>query len=343
MRRSARSLSSRWLPGAAIALLSAAAVADDGSVAWLVRMGDAARTTNYEGVLVYRDDDVLETLSLLHSNRDGEERERLISLSGEPREIQRQSDEVTCMLPKQQAKGSGGASHQHGLFPHMTRETVEKLAEHYEVKLIGNQRVAGRLCQGVQIKPKDSFRYGYQFWADQKTGVPLKVLLTTRENARMEELVFTQVDFPKRIPGRAFEPSSDKSKNDCRPAATPTSAKAKASAPHLDLDQLPPGFQVTVRDTRTLPDQRGEVEHVLVSDGLSAVSVFMAFQPPPERFFQGFSRMGAVHAYGRMLGEYHVAIVGEVPMETVRMIGDGLRAADDEGGGARMNLIPPTP
>ncbi|HZP13039.1 MAG TPA: MucB/RseB C-terminal domain-containing protein [Nevskiaceae bacterium] len=342
MRRLARTLSSRWISGAAIALLSTAAVADDGAVEWLVRMGDAARTMNYEGVLVYRDDDVLETLSLLHSNRDGQERERLISLSGEPREIQRQNDEVTCLLPKQQAKGGGGAStHQHGLFPHMTRETVAKLSDHYEVKLIGNQRVAGRLCQGVQIKPKDNFRYGYQFWADQKTGVPLKVLLTTRENARMEELVFTQVDFPKRIPGRAFDASADK--GDCRPAAKPTSAKAKASAPRFDVEQLPPGFQVTVRDTRTLPDQRGEVEHVLVSDGLSAVSVFLAFQPPPERFFQGFSRMGAVHAYGRMLGEYHVAVVGEVPMETVRMIGDGLRAADDEGGAARMSLIPPTP
>jgi sigma-E factor negative regulatory protein RseB len=338
MRRLARSLSSRLISGAAVALLSAAAVADDSAVEWLVRMGDAARASNYQGVLVYRDDDVLETLSLLHSNRNGEERERLISLSGAPREIRRQNDQVTCLLPKQQ-QVSGGDPGQHGLFPHMTRETVEKLAAHYELKLIGRQRVAGRLCQGVAIKPRDSFRYGYQFWADEKTGVPLKVTLTTPENLRVEEIVFTQVEFPRRIADTAFEGAPSKPER----KTIPISRKKKSGAPHFVLQQLPPGFEITLRDTRTLPDQRGELEHVLVSDGLSSVSVFMAFQPPPERFFQGFSRMGAVHAYGRMLGEYHVAIVGEVPMETVRMIGDGLRAADEDPAAARVNLIPPTP
>jgi sigma-E factor negative regulatory protein RseB len=339
MRRLARTLSSRLISGAAVALLSAAACAEDNAVEWLVRMGDAARTMNYQGVLVYRDDDVLETLSLLHSNRDGEERERLVSLSGAPREIQRQNDQITCLLPEKQ-QVSGGDPGQHGLFPHMTRDTVQKLKDHYELKLIGSQRVAGRLCQGVQIHPKDNFRYGYQFWGDVKTGVPLKVTLITPEDQRIEELVFTQVDFPRRISDKAFERAAPKERH---PVATPASQKSRQAPPHFEIQQLPPGFHITLRDTRPLPDQNGEVEHLLVTDGLSAVSVFVAFQPPPERFFQGFSRMGAVHAYGRMLGEYHVAVVGEVPMETVRMIGDGLKTGDDDPSAARVNLIPPTP
>jgi len=44
---------------------------------------------------------MFETLRLLHRNANGQERERLVSLSGEPREILRQDDHSPCLLPKQ--------------------------------------------------------------------------------------------------------------------------------------------------------------------------------------------------------------------------------------------------
>ncbi len=339
MRSGARRLSSRLISGAAAALFSAAAIAEDGAVEWLVRMGDAARTQNYQGVLVYRDSDMLETLSLVHRHDRGQERERLVSLSGQPREIQRQNEQVTCLLPKQQL--TAGNPGQHGLFPHLTRETLQKLSNHYELKMLGTARVAGRRCRGVAIKPRDGFRYGYQFWADEKTGVPLKVTLTAPDsNARVEEMVFTQVDFPKRIADSAF--AADGPRTPAQPVTVAgESPQRKLQPSRWVLQQLPPGFEITMRDIRPLPDRRGDLEHLMISDGLSAVSVFMAFQPPPERFFQGYSRMGAVHAYGRMIGEYHIAVVGEVPRETVRLIGEGLREEDQSP--ARVNLIPPTP
>ncbi len=40
-------------------------------------MSEAARSLNYQGVVVYRDAQMFETLHLLHRNRDGQERERL--------------------------------------------------------------------------------------------------------------------------------------------------------------------------------------------------------------------------------------------------------------------------
>src|ERR1041385_8007783 len=173
--RSGRRLPSRLISGAVLVVLcsGAAVAAEDSAVEWLVKMGDAARSQNYQGILVYRDADVLETLQLVHRGADGQERERLVSLSGEPREIVRQNDQVTCLLPKQQQLTAGNPG-QHGLFPHLTRETMEKLSEHYELRLIGPARVAGRICKGVAIKPRDTFRYGYQFWGDLKTAVPLK-------------------------------------------------------------------------------------------------------------------------------------------------------------------------
>jgi sigma-E factor negative regulatory protein RseB len=34
--------------------------------------------------------------------------------------------------------------------------------------------------------------------------------------------------------------------------------------------------------------------------------------------------MGAVHAYGREIGDYHVTVVGEVPHATVKLIADSV-------------------
>ncbi len=48
--------------------------------------------------------------------------------------------------------------------------------------------------------------------------------------------------------------------------------------------------------------------------------------PPPGAHSAVSRDMGAMSAYGCTVGDFHVAIVGEVPLETVRMIGDGIRA-----------------
>jgi sigma-E factor negative regulatory protein RseB len=317
--------------GAFLALQSVTVVAEDNAADWLVRMSDAARKLNYQGVVVYRDEDTFETLGLVHRNQNGQERERLVSLTGEPREISRDDDRVTCLLPRQRQLATDRPGFR-SLFPRMTEEMVQKLNEHYELKVVGTARVAGRVCRGIRIVPKDGYRYGYQFWADEMTAVPLKVTLVGRNNQVIEQLVFTQVSFPKAIPDSAFV--AEGSKPVARPLRPqrPTAPAAREEAQEQQdlppsrwlLQQLPPGFSITMRDWRQLPESRGDLEHILVSDGLSAVSVFMASQPASGKPFQGLSHMGAVHAYGRVIGDFHIAVVGEVPMETVRLIGDGL-------------------
>ena len=62
------------------------------------------------------------------------------------------------------------------------------------------------------------------------------------------------------------------------------------------------------------------VEHLVVSDGLASVSIFIEDAQKANGNLQGGTRRGAVNAYGRQLGEYHVTAVGEVPHATVKMI-----------------------
>jgi len=58
--------------------------------------------------------------------------------------------------------------------------------------------------------------------------------------------------------------------------------------------------------------------HLVYSDGLASVSVFIEKNQGSEKHLQGASSMGAVNAFGNSVGDYFVTVVGEVPVKTVQ-------------------------
>lgn len=292
---------------------------------WLAAISDAARTSNYQGVVVYRDGEMLETMKIAHRFQGGEERERLVSMTGEAREILRRNERVTCILP---AARKIMVDHQanKGIFPVMSQDMVMGLSQHYNFRDLGTARVAGRVCRGMHITPQDGYRYGYEVCADEERKVPLRVSLMDRRGRVLEQLMFTEITFPAGIADAALE-----SQLDTRgfQQVTHEVAKPDEGATRWVLQKMPPGFRLKMRDLRTLPGTQGTVEHLLLSDGLSMVSVFSASRAAPERTLKGPARMGGMNAYGRTVGPFHITVVGEVPKETVKLIGDSLLAPAD--------------
>lgn len=311
--------------------LAAPVLASEDTAGWLGKISSAARSANYQGVLVYRGDDTLETFRLTHRFEAGAERERVQSLTGEVRELIRHNDKVTCLLPKEQPLSAGRAMPK-GLLPTLSPERLARIADYYELKELGEQRVAGRKCRGIAVAPRDEFRYGYEIWADAETAVPLKVSMITADKGLLEQMFFTEISFPSSIPDTAFVSELDA---DQRQNASEQAVEALVEAHHeapvskpptFTLSTLPPGFNVVRRSLRAAAD--GSVlEHVVLSDGLSAVSVFRASQPA-ERPAQAqrLDQMGAVNAYSRVVGRMRVTVVGEAPRRTVKMIGDSFDA-----------------
>lgn len=324
--------SGAFLGALALALAPAAFAADP--AAFLVRIGEAARNSNYQGVIVYRGDDMLETMRVTHRFKDGTEHERVQSLNGDPREILKENNKVICLLPKDR-KLTMNLPTPKALFPALSAERLQQISQVYDFKDLGTARVAGRNCQGLAIAPRDQFRYGYEIWADQQSAVPLKVSLIGRHGEVLEQMMFTEIDFPASIPDSAFKPqiAPGESRQVVQMIENPPlpqpSAAAASGAAVLKLDRMPPGYRVAFRELRPLPGGQGMVEHLVLSDGLSAISVFSARKGAPSqgRKAQTVSQMGTVHAYRRMVGSFHVTVVGEAPQETVRMIGDGARPA----------------
>lgn len=315
-----------WFRGVTLAVLLGglvpAAVAAD-PVKLLARMHQAAHSLDYDGTFVYQRGDQLESLRILHRSGNGGMRERLISLTGAPREIIRTDSEVRCYLPDQNAVMIEHRRADRRNFPAFLPESISTLGNYYRLKRGRDARVAGHRTQSVTIMPRDPYRYGYQLWADQATGLLLKASVLDEQGATIEQYMFTQISI-----GRPIPESELQAQNPGRSLVARNSADDVLSAAtgEWQAERLPDGFVLTARMLRKLPAPHQPVEHLVYSDGLGVVSVFIepARTDNKHPLLSGVSQMGAVHVFGKLIGDHQVTAIGEVPARTVGMIGESV-------------------
>lgn len=307
------------------------------AVDYVNKMGQALQTLNYHGSLVYINDGRVESLQLIHKNDGKKETERLVHLSGEPREVIRDNDVVTCYLPDSQSVVVGQRRFNNHLFAKLTAN-LEQFAPNYSFVTSGSNRVAGKETRIIDINPKDPYRYGYRLWLDKATNLLLKSELINAEGEVLEQMMFTQIDIVDDIPEAMLKPAvsgesftwhgeDDKSRND------------------TDVDRawqvakMPSGFMVSARYKQQMPNSAQPVEHVIISDGLASVSVYIEPFNAESQSFVGASRTGAVNIFGSVLDDYKVTVVGEVPMPTVEMIAQSIHYAPETGAGSAANAF----
>ena len=68
------------------------------------------------------------------------------------------------------------------------------------------------------------------------------------------------------------------------------------------------------------------VVHMVYSDGLASVSVFVEKPDPDENPRKGASQIGAANAFSLLVEEHLVTAIGEVPAVTVRDIANSVVA-----------------
>lgn len=216
-------------------------------------------------------------------------------------------------------------SRAHNNYPPRFPIDIQALEKNYYLSLAGKGKVAGYISQKITILPKDKFRYGYHLWVEEKTGLLLKTHLVVEGDTPVEQFMFTQLRFHDRISEALLKPGVDSSKFDWYEAP----AKKQAPRPSkIELNwlvkQLPAGFLPDMKRMTTLPENLMPVEHLIFSDGLATVSVFIEDMMDSENNLRGGSHMGAVHAFGRAVDDHYVTVIGEVPYVTVKMIGESV-------------------
>jgi sigma-E factor negative regulatory protein RseB len=299
--------------------LSVPVLATEGAHDWLAKMVHAARQVDYEGTFVYRHEAQLDTLRIVHKVVDGVARERLVSLSGVPREVVRDEREVRCYYPDNNAVVVKPRRAGNRNFPSLLPERLQDLDDNYTIQLGKTGRVAGRATQQVLIRPRDSYRYGYRLWADHDTGILLKADLVDEGDRMLEQFMFTQISIGGDIPRAALAPQTERAGMVWRrdSAEAPAGGEIEWMAA-----RLPKGFKLSMQLQREMPARKRPAEHLIYTDGLATVSVFVEKHAGEDSdFVQGESQMGAVNAYGAQVDGHHVTAVGEVPAATVTLIG----------------------
>ena len=286
---------------------------------WLEDMSAALRTLNYDGTFVYLHDGKLEAMRIIHQADGGVEKERLVSLTGSPREVLRDNKAVTCIMPDSKSV-MVGQSRQPQRFHEVPRD-LDSLLAHYRLEVLGDDRVAGHMARIVAITPRDALRYGYRFWIGKDSKMLLKSDLTGVDGEAIEQVMFTRLGIGRRIVEADLEPSlSGKEFSWYRQSGGRPPAPAGTGTPAWRVRRLPGGFQMTdYQQRRMRPDSAG-AEHLVFSDGLATVSVYVETVAGDSEPFDGLSSMGAVNAYGAVADGHQITVVGEVPAATVQII-----------------------
>ena len=75
----------------------------------------------------------------------------------------------------------------------------------------------------------------------------------------------------------------------------------------------PPGFERVQAAIRTLPGKKSPVTHLVFSDGLSVLSMFMEPVDPQGERLHGLSAEGVIGVYAREADGHTITTLGEVP------------------------------
>jgi len=306
--------------------------------AWLQKMADAADQNNYNGTFVYHRGDQLIGMHVVHVSDSNGIRERLSTLTGRPREVIRMCANGVCVAPGRN-RLLVAKRRLHQVFSKDARNKVDSLEKYYHFRVKMRDRIAGRLTRMITIEPRDAYRYGYHLWLDEKNGLMLKSdLIDPAEHHVLEQLMYTAVEFvdhPTEEMLRLVDIGNFKEQNRSKTEVQEEEATKPMNEANSNwsVGSIPEGFLQTEYYRHPKLNKQRAFEHMVLSDGLASVSVFFEdVEPKNKQPFTGFSEMGAVNAYGRIIEKHQVVIVGEVPQSTVAMIGDSIRCKKKENG-----------
>src|SRR5690242_17418258 len=292
-RRRARLVTGRLAPAVFVLALVASAARADDAMQWLSRAAHAARQLDYAGTIVYQIGPRVESSRITHLYEEGHEFSKLVNLDGPAREVVRGDGEVRCYYPDAKLMRIEPGTFR-DVFPSLLPEQQQSLSLYYDFRVLGEDRVGGRPVQVVVFEPKDGLRYGHRFWSDVKTGLLLKARVVNDRGDGVEQFAFSDLTINAPIDRSMVEPS---------------------------WPSVPPDWQVqkNVAGFRKLRGRREPVAHLVFSDGLVSISVFveplMASSPPA-----GFLRQGGLNVYSLRQDDHLITVMGETPGATVRQI-----------------------
>lgn len=283
---------------------------------WLLRMSDAERTQNFEGAFIYQRSGSFSTHAIWHRvDEGGKVRERLLQLDGALHEVSLVDGNAECVngaLEDQVAAGQDWPAR--GFDP-------KQLAEWYDLRLMGESRVAGRAAVVLAVLPRDQHRYGFELHLDRETGLLLKSLMLNEKGQLLERFQFSTITLG--VP----EDGELKVGPGCKPLQMVEADKDKLDG--WRSEWLPPGFALNSVLERKSSVSKDPVACLMYGDGLARFSVFL--EPLRGAAVEDSrSQLGPTVAVSKRMstsdGDFMVTVVGEIPMGTAERVALSIRS-----------------
>lgn len=295
-----------------VACLPQSASAEELS-SFLKGISSADHQLSYQGVFVLRKSDRMMSMQVSHAADDKGVRENMLSLNGETRQVIRNNDKVLTIYPDRDYVIVSEGKFKTELHPTLP-ESLDKLRAFYNIERLGDDRIANHKTAVIKLHPRDDFRYGYQYWVDAETGVLLRCDMFDGDDNIIEQMMFTQLVYKDELPASYFEFPGLADLQTHRLGAN----RVAAGDTGWDVAELPAGFMLTQSTLRNKQDD--ESLHLVYSDGLASVSIFIERGKSNSHYLSGATSMGALNAYGAKKDDVYITVMGEVPANTVEII-----------------------
>jgi sigma-E factor negative regulatory protein RseB len=287
----------------------------------LQNAADAARQLSYRGIFVYQSGHNSRSVQLTHMNYGQGEYARSVVLDGSPREVLSQGSDLVIYSPRNE-KVVITKRRAQNLFPALLPANMDDIKASYQARLGGQERVGGRDGQIIFLDSRDQYRYGYKFWTDREYGLILKSMTFNENNEPIEQITFTQLTLLNTRDMDWFQPTVDPAKNY---VMENEEVVASADTSGLSIEDVPAGYKKIDQMQHMVPGKPVPVTHLIFSDGLASVSLFIErlnkARPPKV----GPQILGSTNFYIQVSDGYQVVAVGEVPAATVNQMANAVK------------------
>ncbi len=291
---------------------------EDKALQWLQNMSQAMKMLDYQGTIVFLKNGRLDTMKYSHAINNGYEQERLISLNSPMREVIREAGKVRCLFKKTKEIVLNHRPVSDSFIIDLP-DDFSAIKSIYRMVVLDDESVAMRSTYVVSIEPKDQYRYRRKIWIDKQYLLPLKMEVYDLSGATVEQVLFTDIQVGKK---QSLIYADDEIK-DAKVKHLHQAELLPINQAGFVLQQLPLNFQV-VFFTRIKNDDSGHtVEHALLSDGFSLVSVYG--EAKTKDIQEGLQTLGSVKSFTRVIDSFQITVLGEVPVRTVEFIAQGVK------------------
>ena len=291
-----------------------------GVVEWLQRMHAASRQRSYAGTFVVSAEaGNLSSARIWHVCEGDLQMERIEALSGPPRSTFRRNDHVVTFLPESKIVKSEKRENLE-LFPSLSGSPDSSVANFYDVRVIGKDRVAGFDTDVVQLEPRDRLRFGYRVWSERRSGLVLKLQTVDGDKKVIEQSAFSelQLDAPIKVHALTQMMSSTAGYRVEKSELERTTAQREGWTLKKDVAGFKP---VNCYRRPTVGEGQGHTMQWTFSDGLASVSLFLEPYDTERKPQEVLLALGATFTLTRRLvdkdGEWWLTAVGEVPPQAL--------------------------